>query len=123
MRASIGELLTAATEPREHALAAHRAHADAGHAEGVDVPSVDRAEALRDQAIERLADQLAGRVAERRLGGRVEERDLLVGVDGDDRIGGGRDHAAEPRLRLRGRIPPPARLADGPGAGLRSGRR
>jgi hypothetical protein len=66
---------------------------------------MDRAEALRDQAIERLADQLARRVAERRLGGRVEERDLLVGVDDDDSIGGGRDHAAEPRLRLRGPIP------------------
>ena len=75
----------------------HRARARVG-----DVPvtalGVQAADGLGDEQLDGLADQLVAGVAEQPLGLGVDEHDLPVGVDADDRVRRGFEQAAELRL-------------------------
>jgi hypothetical protein len=57
------------------------------------------AKALGHKRLHRLADQLAARVSEQRLRLLVNEHDLPVGIDPDDRVGGKLDELFELALR------------------------
>ena len=86
---------------------AHRTRSGIGE-EARAVPGVDAAEPLRDQGLDRLAEQFFSRVPEQGLGLGVDEHDVPIGADSDDRIGGELEELLEPA----GNIPVSLHLRD-----------
>ncbi len=91
------ELLPVGPERGERPQVAHRAGRVAGGAKGGDVAAVDAPEPLRQEAVERLADRLGRRAAEHGFGGRVEQHDPLLGVEGNDGVHRRDDDGGEDR--------------------------
>ena len=92
------EFLAAAAERHERHLRAHEAHADPCGGEVGDDAPIRLAEARWDQQLQGHADGAVGRDAEHPLGGGIEERDALLGVDADDRVHRRADDGRESRL-------------------------
>src|SRR6185295_15134815 len=104
-----GELLAVPAEAAQSAQEAHRACRDSGGSELLDVARMAAAKSGGDELVEGLADRLVSGAAEHPLGRQVEEHDVLVVADGDDRIHRRVDDARQPRLALEeGRGRPPA---------------
>ncbi len=61
------------------------------------VPTVDPTESIGEEPLERRADDLRGIVAKDLLRPVIEVQDLLILVDGDDRVDGNRQDALELR--------------------------
>ena len=66
--------------------------------ESLDVLRVDRPEALGQQHVQGLPHDFVGGPAEDLLGAVIEQRDLLLGIDADDRVGRDGDDVGEKEL-------------------------
>ena len=80
-----GQLAAVLAAPVEAQPRAHRPRRGLRE-EAAQVRAVTGAEPLRDQELERPADQLVARVAEQRLGLHVDQLDVRVLADDDDRV-------------------------------------
>lgn len=73
-----------------------------GLAKGRNLPAVDSPQRRGKKTIVRLSQRVCRRVPEHRLGGGVEQHDVLLGVEHHDRIHRGIDNRLhEPCLWLR----------------------
>src|SRR5688500_11840606 len=82
------EFLTVLPESRDLAALTHSASVYLRSAELADMIGVWRPESIRDQRLEGTTDYLLSRIPENPLRALVEEDDLLILVDADDRIRG-----------------------------------
>jgi hypothetical protein len=80
-----GEFLTIGAQAVDRAERPHAPAGDAGIAEAVDVHLMRFAIPFRDEARDRLAERVFLPDTEHQLGGGIEENDILVLIDSDDR--------------------------------------